>query len=85
MLLTEREVYPLLEMHSNSKHSHTIEDFFNKIRNFSLCWLAEEELEMTYPDHRVNSYLSYKRSGNMIEIIEKSSKKAIAKIRFNSL
>ncbi|MBL6446196.1 hypothetical protein JMN32_07745 [Fulvivirga sp. 29W222] len=82
MILTERDIYPRLEFDRNSKHDFTIQLFFDEIKEFSLCWLAEEELEHKYPNRVINKELKYRRNGNMIEILEKKSKSNIAQIRY---
>lgn len=85
MILTERDIHPLLEMNANCEHCHLVEVLFTEVKQFSLCWLAEEELELRYPDQSINNQLNYNRNGNTIEIIEKKTNNIIAKIRFNSI
>lgn len=85
MILTERDIYPLLEMDWKSEHKFAVELFFNEIKSFSLCWLAEEELELRYPDRKINRDLMYKRNGNAIEIYERKGRKVVAQIRYNPI
>ncbi|GAA0891859.1 hypothetical protein GCM10009122_15380 [Fulvivirga kasyanovii] len=85
MILTERDIYPILEFDRNGKHSFTIQLFFDEIKEFSLCWLAEEELEHRYPNHVINKELRYRRNGNKIEILEAKTKSNVAQIRYTPL
>lgn len=84
MVFTEKKTYPQLEMDTESKHRFAVQLFFDEIKEFSLFWLALEELELRYPDSAINRDLVYNHVGNTIEILEKETGRSIAHIRFNN-
>lgn len=82
MVLTDKRIYPQLELDSSSPHSFAVRLFFDEIKDFSLYWLAVEELELRYPDGLINRDLIYQQAGNTIEILEKGTCINVAQIRF---
>ncbi|ELR73698.1 hypothetical protein C900_02102 [Fulvivirga imtechensis AK7] len=83
MVFTEKKTYPQLEMDTESKYSFAVQLFFDEIKEFSLFWLALEELELRYPDAAINKDLVYRQIGNNIEVLERETGSSVAQIRFN--
>ena len=83
MVFTEKKTYPQLEMDTESKHRFAVQLFFDEIKEFSLFWLALEELELRYPDTAINRDLIYRQIGHTIEVLERETGNSVAQIRFN--
>ena len=52
------------------------------IRHLRLCWLAEEELELKYPNHIINDELCFERENEVIRFCLQATKEVVARIHY---
>ncbi|ELR69049.1 hypothetical protein C900_05438 [Fulvivirga imtechensis AK7] len=52
------------------------------IRHVRLCWLAEEELELKYPDHIINNELCFEKENGVIRFRLQQNNETVARIHF---
>lgn len=80
MIITKAET-PTLEVIS-SYYESLVHANYEIIRHVKLCWLAEEELEVNYPDHVINDEIYFDKKVDVIRFRLRQTRKIIAKVYF---
>lgn len=75
--------FPYLKTYFLTKYNSIIEDAFHQTRKYSLCWLAFEELEALFPDHKLNETISFKINDGNIVFEEIANHNSLATIYYN--
>ena len=75
--------HPILKILHPTVHNNIIQEAYSSVKPFSLCWLANEQLEHQYVGNFINATLFFEAINNQIEFVDISNGKLIARIEFD--